>query len=198
MAALIATRPGCAPGLCYTTRTHHARKDERKSFAEHHYIALPDSVHQQLRAPLILVWDRLSTHISATMRDLIAQRAWLTVFLLTGHAPDLNPVEGVWSQVKRSLANLGAGSPDRLEALVRNRLKRVVQATVCCPSCSIIIVSAIAFITTYVVPSGPRSARRFSCSAAVNWATRIGGQNEIFLTLSISSWQEYGHACILI
>ena len=123
MAALIALRPGLRTRLCYTTRIHRARKGERKSFAEHDYIALLDSVHQQLRAPIILVWDRLGTHISATMRDLIAERAWLTVFLLPGYAPDLNPVEAVWSQVKRSLANLGAGSLDRLATLVRNRLK---------------------------------------------------------------------------
>lgn len=37
----------------------------------------------------------------------------------------LNPVEGVWAHVKRSLANLAAAALDRLEALVRNRLKRL-------------------------------------------------------------------------
>lgn len=57
------------------------------------------------------------------MRTLIAARPWLRAFLLPSHAPDLNPVEGVWSQIKRSLANLGAGSLDRLLALIRNRLK---------------------------------------------------------------------------
>jgi len=129
MAALIALRPGLRTRLCYTTRIHRGRKGERKSFSERDYIALIDSVHQQLRAPIILVWDRLNTHISAAMRDLIAARTWLTVFLLPGYAPDLNPVEAVWSQVKRSLANLCAGSLDRLAALVRNRLKSLQYRT---------------------------------------------------------------------
>ena len=71
----------------------------------------------------MLVWDRLNTHVSARMRRLITARAWLTVALLPGYAPDLNPVEGVWSHVKRSLANLTAGSLDRLVALTRHRLK---------------------------------------------------------------------------
>ncbi|PJN32239.1 transposase [Streptomyces sp. CB02959] len=40
-------------------------------------------------------------------------------------SPDLNPVEWVWAHVKRSLTNLAVMALDRLEALVRNRLKRL-------------------------------------------------------------------------
>jgi transposase len=47
----------------------------------------------------------------------------LTVFLLPAYSPDLNPVEWVCAHVKRSLAAVVA--LDRLEALVRNRLKRL-------------------------------------------------------------------------
>ncbi|KOU11070.1 hypothetical protein ADK87_02405 [Streptomyces sp. NRRL F-4711] len=59
------------------------------------------------------------------MRELIAEREWLMVFLLPAYSPDLNPVEWVWAHVKRSLANLAVVALDRLEALVRNRLKRL-------------------------------------------------------------------------
>lgn len=65
MAALLALRSGPRTRLCYTARAHHGRKGERKSFSEHGYIALIDGVHQQLRAPMIWVWDRLNTHLSA-------------------------------------------------------------------------------------------------------------------------------------
>ncbi|WP_262375395.1 transposase, partial [Streptomyces sp. sk2.1] len=68
---------------------------------------------------------RLNTHVSRTMRELIDAREWLTVFLLPACSPDLNPVEGVWAHVKRSLANLAVVALDRLEVLVRNRLKRL-------------------------------------------------------------------------
>ncbi|MFF9091002.1 hypothetical protein ACF1BE_32475 [Streptomyces sp. NPDC014991] len=34
-------------------------------------------------------------------------------------------MEGVWAHVKRSLANLAVVALDRLEAIVRNRLKRL-------------------------------------------------------------------------
>ncbi|WP_369362490.1 transposase [Streptomyces sp. CG4] len=73
----------------------------------------------------MLVWDRLNTHVSHVMRELIAEREWLTVFLLPPYSPDLNPVDGVWAHVKRSLANLAVVALDRLEALVHNRLKRL-------------------------------------------------------------------------
>nr|WP_245766967.1 transposase [Streptomyces colonosanans] len=49
------------------------------------------------------------------MRELIAEREWLTVFLLPAHSPDLNPVEWVWVHVRRSLANLAVVALDRLE-----------------------------------------------------------------------------------
>ena len=65
----------------------------------------------------------MNTHVSHAMRELIDERGWLTVFLLPAYSPDLNPVEWVWAHVKRSLANLAVVALDRLEALVRNRLK---------------------------------------------------------------------------
>ncbi|MFJ9948158.1 transposase [Kitasatospora sp. NPDC091207] len=73
----------------------------------------------------VLVRDRLNTHISRAMCDLIAERAWLTVFLLPAYSSDLNLVEWVWAHVKDSLANLAVMASVRLEALVRNRLKRL-------------------------------------------------------------------------
>ncbi len=99
------------------------RPQERTPLAgETDYIGLLDGAHQLLKAPLIVVWDRLSTHISKTMKALVAERDWLTVVLLPGYAPDLNPVE-VWAHIKRSLANLAARTLSELKTLLRRRLK---------------------------------------------------------------------------
>ncbi|MFF3788371.1 IS630 family transposase, partial [Streptomyces sp. NPDC001933] len=38
-------------------------------------------------------------------------------------APDLNPVEGLWAHIKRSLANLAARTLNELETPLRRRLK---------------------------------------------------------------------------
>ncbi|MFF8024831.1 transposase [Streptomyces sp. NPDC007896] len=66
---------------------------------------------------------KLSTHISKAMKSFVAERDWLTVVLLPGHAPELNPVEGMWAHIKRSLANLAARALSELETLLRRRLK---------------------------------------------------------------------------
>ncbi|WP_328930036.1 transposase [Streptomyces sp. NBC_00190] len=121
VAGLIAMRTR----LCHRVRTHPAGKGTRRSMGERDFIALVDGVHQLVRAPIVLVWDRLNTHVSRRMQEFVAEREWLTVFLLPAYSPDLNPVEGVWAHVKRSLANLAVMALDRLEVLVRNRLKRL-------------------------------------------------------------------------
>ncbi|MEU0969197.1 transposase [Streptomyces sp. NPDC005917] len=88
------------------------------------YARLLDAAHQRLGGPIVLVWDNLNTHVSRTMRQ-IAARLWLTVYQLPPYAPELNPVEGVWSHLKRSLANLTKHRFDQLTALVKTRLKRM-------------------------------------------------------------------------
>jgi putative transposase len=71
------------------------------------------------------VWDNLNTHISDAMADLIAARDWLTVCRLPPYAHELNPVEPVWSCLKRSLANLAKRNLAQLTAPVKSRLRRM-------------------------------------------------------------------------
>jgi transposase len=54
------------------------------------------------------LWDGLPAHRSTAMRAwLNTQRSWLVVERLPAYAPDLNPVEGLWSCLKAvELANL--------------------------------------------------------------------------------------------
>jgi putative transposase len=124
LAALIATRPGRPPRLIW--RTHRARRgDKRKGFTETDYARLLDAAHQQLHGPVVLVWDNLNTHVSHAMAELVAARDWLTVFQLPPYASELNPVEPVWSNLKRSLANLTKHDIDQLTALIKTRLRRM-------------------------------------------------------------------------
>jgi len=67
----------------------------------------------------------LNTHKSARMRELVASRDWLTVFQLPAYAPELNPVEGVWSAMKAGLVNLAKRDIDQLQALIKTRLRRM-------------------------------------------------------------------------
>jgi transposase len=60
----------------------------------------------------ILLWDGLPAHRSHAMRAWLAtQRHWLVVERLPVYAPELNPVEGLWSCLKGvELANLTSPS----------------------------------------------------------------------------------------
>jgi putative transposase len=126
LAALVATKPGQRPRLLY--RTHLGRRRRpggRKGLTEADYARLLDAAHQQLGGPIVLVWDNLNTHVSQMMAKVVAARPWLTVYRLPPYAHELNPVEPVWSHLKRSLANLTKHNLSELTALVKTRLKRM-------------------------------------------------------------------------
>jgi DDE superfamily endonuclease len=118
--------PGARGHLFYRMRVHRGRKGERRSMPEADYAGLIAAAHHQLQAPLIICWDNLNTHVSAVMREFTgAHPDWLTVVQLPAYAPELNPVEGVWANMKNGLGNLAARNVDQLAKIVRNRLKRI-------------------------------------------------------------------------
>jgi DDE superfamily endonuclease len=92
VAGLACYRPGARARLFYRTRVHRGRKGERRSMSEADYAGLVTAAHQQLSAPLILIWDNLNTHISAAMRAFIeAHPDWLTEVRLPAYAPISTP-----------------------------------------------------------------------------------------------------------
>jgi transposase len=58
-------------------------------------------------AKVTLLWDGLPSHRSRDMTRFTAEcRSWLRVERLPAYAPELNPVEGLWGNVKATeLAN---------------------------------------------------------------------------------------------
>jgi transposase len=126
LAGMLAIRPGARTRLIFRTITHHGRKNERPGFREKDFAILLDAAHQQLRGPIVLVWDNASHHVDKRMRTFInARSTWLTVYRLSPYAPELNPVEAVWSHLKRPIANLAARTTDDLAHLVKQRLSRM-------------------------------------------------------------------------
>ncbi|KOV14613.1 endonuclease DDE, partial [Streptomyces sp. XY431] len=63
-------RPGSRTRLCHRLITHPVGKGKgkRRSMSERDFIALVDGVHHLVKAPIVLVWDRLNTHVSHAMR----------------------------------------------------------------------------------------------------------------------------------
>lgn len=101
VAALACYKTGESSRLIYRP-CPDARPDGRKSFSWKGYRDLIQTAHKQLGGPIVLVWDNLNTHLTAGMRRYIADRDWLTVFQLPPYTPELNPVEGIWSVLRRT------------------------------------------------------------------------------------------------
>ena|SRR2546425_354971 len=78
-------------------------------------------------AKVILVWDHLPAHRSKVMKHfLFQQRDWLEIEWLPGYAPDLNPTEAVWNNIKgRELANFCADQIEEAANAFRTGLRRV-------------------------------------------------------------------------
>jgi hypothetical protein len=77
--------------------------------------------------PVILIWDRLPAHRSKVMKHyLLQQRDWLEIEWLPAYAPDLNPTEAVWNNIKgRELANFCADEIGEATNAFRTGLRRV-------------------------------------------------------------------------
>ncbi len=76
---------------------------------------------------VILIWDQLPAHKSVLVRDwLHAQRRWLRIEWLPGYAPELNPAEPLWGNIKGcELANRCSDDLADAAAALRRGMRRV-------------------------------------------------------------------------
>jgi transposase len=83
---------------------------------------------------VLLLWDGLPAHRSRCMLDWVAsQRDWLSIEALPGYAPDLNPTEQVWGNVKSSeLANLCADTIEEITDLAEDSQDRISSDAALC------------------------------------------------------------------
>jgi transposase len=78
-------------------------------------------------APVILIWDGLPSHRSAAMKAWLADQSdWLRVVPLPGYAPELDPVEPLWSAIKgKDIANHAAADLTELWQAANRGLQRI-------------------------------------------------------------------------
>jgi transposase len=89
---------------------------QKENIRAPHVIRYLRALHRQHRRPLIVVLDRLNAHRSAVRRLRERGARWLHVEWLPAYAPDLNPVEPLWSQAKYTdLANFVPDDVDHLQ-----------------------------------------------------------------------------------
>ncbi|MFC9620552.1 transposase [Streptomyces sp. NPDC056930] len=84
------------------------------------------AAHRQLGGPIVLVWGNLNVHKAADLREWAAAQDWLTIYYLPPYAPDLNPVEGIWSLLRRGwLSNVAFGTPEHFVQTIRRGLRHI-------------------------------------------------------------------------
>lgn len=77
------------------------------SFDGEHILSFLRELRRTLRVPITLVWDRLAAHIGEPVKGWLEQnRHRIRAELLPAYAPELNPLELIWSHAKTNgLAN---------------------------------------------------------------------------------------------
>lgn len=126
IAGAVCYRPGHRAHLYYRLHVYHGRKGEPKSFSWRDYRDFIVAVHQQLGTPVVWVWDNINVHLVQEMYDFAEEnKQWLRVFQLPSYAPELNPTEGVWSLLKRSIVDFVTADLTSLEQLVKRKLKMI-------------------------------------------------------------------------
>jgi len=121
MAAAIAYRPdGSAAKVMFATTPG--------TYNDVSLIAFLRQLRRQFDGDKVtLIWDGLPSHRSRRMREFLdTQRSWLVVERLPAYAPELNPVEALWGNLKGTeLANLCVDTLAETEHHVRRGVRRV-------------------------------------------------------------------------
>lgn len=84
-------------------------------------------LRQEIDGPVDLLWDGLPAHRSNVVKDHTDKnKDWLTVHRLPAYAPELNPVEYLWSSVKgKDVANLCSNALYQVEQKVQQAAERI-------------------------------------------------------------------------
>jgi transposase len=73
---------------------------------------------RQIAGPIVLVWDKHPIHRRCKVNDFLACHPRLHVYEFPTGAPELNPSEGVWTQVSESTASTAPHNSTELQTNV--------------------------------------------------------------------------------
>lgn len=88
---------------------------------------LQDMKAERKGKKLLLIWDGLPAHRATKVTEYItAQKSWLRVERYPAYAPELSPVEFIWSPMKsRDLGNVPPKGLKHLQRIVRRSFRRI-------------------------------------------------------------------------
>lgn len=91
-----------------------------------HFRRFLAGLRRHLRRPLVVVWDRLAAHRAREVRDALERSGRVHLVFLPPYAPELNPVEMLWSYLKTNpLANHPATDAHRLAVRARRHFQEI-------------------------------------------------------------------------
>ncbi|MEV4039547.1 transposase [Streptomyces umbrinus] len=82
--------------------------------------------HIQLDTPVVWWWGNLNVHLVKELADFAEEHEdWLQIFHMPSYTPELNPAEGIWSLLKRHLADFAAADLTHLTRVIQRKLKKI-------------------------------------------------------------------------
>jgi putative transposase len=121
MAALLVFTPtGKRPRVAFRLQAGAMRKE--------HFLAYLKDIKKLMRdRKLLLIWDGLAGHKAKVVADWIrGEKSWLRVERYPGYAPELSPVEYLWSPIKtKDLAHVPPKGLADLTRRVRQAFRRI-------------------------------------------------------------------------
>jgi putative transposase len=80
---------------------------------------------RRVQGPIVLVWDKAPIHRRKKVREFLSQHSRIHVYTFPTSAPELNPVEFVWTQMEEYLASRAPKGILQLRMLIRSALRRM-------------------------------------------------------------------------
>lgn len=102
------------------------------SMDRHDFVDFLKDIRRELKGrKLLLIWDGLPAHRARSVTEYItSQRSWLRVERYPAYAPELSPVEFIWSPMKtKDLAHIPPKGLKHLKRMVRKSFRRVAANT---------------------------------------------------------------------
>jgi len=80
---------------------------------------------RHILGPMVLLWDRGQIHRARCIQRLLDRHPRLHPYPFPGYAPELNPDEFVWTQLKHSVANSIPADSHHLKRLLHPAVQRL-------------------------------------------------------------------------
>lgn len=91
-------------------------QSHRKSISGDEVVRFLGHLAHRLRGPIVMVWDRHPIHRRRCVTEWLARHPHFHVYEFPTSAPELNPTEWVWSQIKESTASTAPHNAVELRA----------------------------------------------------------------------------------